>query len=378
MLYAVATPVFYRTAQLNHNLLVADCAFFAFALLWRPWDPVRVARPWHVLLAGLLAGWAVVCDYSGLIAVAFIAVYAVARWWTLPRDDRRLADLWLLGAGLATSGAVLLLYQWSSFGHPLYPAQHYMPPAHFSDLGYAGMDRPHGDLLWETALGLRYGLFTSAPLLLLALYPPAWRWAAAAAGRREVWCIGLFCVLFFLFCSAANQFSRMQFNSGVRHIVPVAPFLFLICAAVLLRLPRPLAVAIGVACGYWSWCLAMHRDVELGLGIPESLIHVTLEGFRLPWMVTLERMGYIPGASATPLLLLFAAATWIIWAVPIARPPHAVAATIPARETEVADGAAADALAVRPVFRPRAAKPVRWSARRSRVADRPRRDGAGR
>src|SRR5579884_1566032 len=34
ILYAFATPIFYRSAQLNQNLLVGDCALFAFALLW--------------------------------------------------------------------------------------------------------------------------------------------------------------------------------------------------------------------------------------------------------------------------------------------------------------------------------------------------------
>ena len=36
LLYAFATPVFYRTAQLNQNVLLANFALFAFALLWRP------------------------------------------------------------------------------------------------------------------------------------------------------------------------------------------------------------------------------------------------------------------------------------------------------------------------------------------------------
>ena len=36
LLYGFATPVFYRTGQLNQNLLVGHFAFFAFALLWRP------------------------------------------------------------------------------------------------------------------------------------------------------------------------------------------------------------------------------------------------------------------------------------------------------------------------------------------------------
>lgn len=37
LLYAFATPVFYRVAQLNHNLLQAIFAWFAFLLLWKSW-----------------------------------------------------------------------------------------------------------------------------------------------------------------------------------------------------------------------------------------------------------------------------------------------------------------------------------------------------
>jgi len=36
LLYGAATPIFYRTAYLNQNLLLAHAAFLAFVLLWRP------------------------------------------------------------------------------------------------------------------------------------------------------------------------------------------------------------------------------------------------------------------------------------------------------------------------------------------------------
>jgi hypothetical protein len=207
-------------------------------------------------------------------------------------------------------------YQWLSFGNPFYPAQRYMPPTEFSRLGYNGMDWPHLDLLWETAFGMRFGLFTSAPLLLLALYPPAWfRPRPRLVGDRETWCILMFTLMFFLF-SASNQFGRLQFNSGVRYIVPVTPFLFLLAASVLIRLPAVLAVLIGIVTAYWSWCLAMYRDVEQGLGVFESLIHISLEGFRLPWLTTLEHMGYLSReASEMPLLILLGMIIWTFWNV---------------------------------------------------------------
>ena len=58
----------------------------------------------------------------------------------------------------------------------------------------------------------------------------------------------------------------------------------------------------------------MYRDVEFGLGVLESPIHITLEGFQLPWLKTIERMGYLPnGASAIPLMLLCGIFLWVLW-----------------------------------------------------------------
>ena len=315
LLYAIATPVFYRTAQLNHNLLVAHSAWFAFALLWRPWAGPSPPAGRHYLFAGLLSGWAVVCDYSGLIVVLVLAGYAVARWWETAPASRSVVDLSAFAAGVLACAGFLMVYQWMCFGSPFLPPQHYMPPANFTQIGYAGMDWPHADLLWSTAFGMRFGLFTSAPVLVLALYPPAWLARTRIVGWREVWCIGLFCLLFLIFC-AANQYGRMQFNSGVRHIVPVSAFLFLIAAGVLLRVPAAVACLIGALSAYWSWCLAMYRDVEQGLGVFESPIHVTFEGFRLPWLKTLQGMGYVNSqATAVPLLVLFGAVVWALWGV---------------------------------------------------------------
>jgi hypothetical protein len=314
-LYALATPVFYRTAQLNQNLLLCHFALFAFALLCRPWDDPLYPKKPRYLLAGLLCGWAVVLDYSGLVVLLVLSIYGLARRSSLPAELRSRADIWYFALGVMFWGACLMAYQWMAFGNPFYPAQHYMPPATFTGYGYRGMDVPHLDLLWQTAFGIRFGLFTSAPLLLLALYAPGWFDSRLRiVGRREMFCIISFTLAFFLFC-AANQYTRMQFNTGVRHIVPVVPFLFLLAAGVLRRLPKLVAVLIGILTTYWSWCLAMYRDVEQGLGVFESLKHITLEGFSFPWMVTLEKMGYVSAASAAPLLLLMSAIVCAIWTV---------------------------------------------------------------
>lgn len=315
LLYAFATPIFFRTAQLNQNALVADFAIFAFVLLWRPVSTAQgYGRPFY-LLAGICAGWMVVLDYSGLVAVAALSGYAFAKWWEEPKDGRKISDLGKFAAGVALCAVVLMAYQWNSFGNPILPPQSYMPPANYTDLGYRGFSLPQPDLLFQTAFSIRYGLFTSAPILLLAFLVPLWfRRSSRLLGTRELAFVLTFTVLFFLFC-AANQYGRMQFNTGVRHIVPVVPFLFLLVANVLLRLPYFAAALIGVLGTYWSWCLAMYRDVEQGFGVFESLRHITLEGFRLPWLTTLERMGYVTSQSAIPLLVLCGVIIWLMWNV---------------------------------------------------------------
>jgi hypothetical protein len=317
LLYAIATPVFYRTAQLNQNLLMAHFALFAFALLWRPWDDPQYPRRPRYLLAGLCCGWTVVLDYSGVVVLLVLSAYGLIRRRSLPAESKSRADIWHFALGVTLCAAFLLAYQWAAFGNPLYPAQHYMPQAAFTEYGYRGMDAPHPDLLWQTAFGMRFGLFTSAPLLLLALYVPAWfKRQLRLVEFREALCILILSMAFFLFC-ASNQYTRMQFNTGVRHIVPVVPFLFLLAAGVLLKVPRLMAVLIGIITSYWSWCLVMYRDVERGVGVFESLIHVSFEGFRLPWMITLEQMGYLTRASAAPLLLLTGAVVCAIWTVKV-------------------------------------------------------------
>lgn len=312
LLFAFATPIFYRTAQLNQNLLLAHFAFFAFALLWRPWNQDK--KPFY-FWAGLCTGWTVVLDYSGLVAVLVLGIYAVSRWLSFPKEKREIQDLVKFGVGVAICAVILMAYQWSSFGNPILPAQSYMPPANFTDQGYRGFSFPSFDLLFETAFSIRYGLFVSAPILLLAFFVPAWlKRESRLLQMREIIFFIAFIGLFFIFCSA-NQYGRMQFNTGVRHIVPVVPFLFLLAGNTLLRMPKIIAVLIGIGATYWSWCLVMYRDVEQGLGIFESIKHITLEGFRLPWLTTLEKMGFVQNASVIPLFLLCGVMIWALWSI---------------------------------------------------------------
>src|SRR5689334_4369413 len=60
LLCGLGTPLLFRTAYLNHNLLVADAGFAALLMLWDPAD--RLLTPARAAMAGLLAWYCIFCD----------------------------------------------------------------------------------------------------------------------------------------------------------------------------------------------------------------------------------------------------------------------------------------------------------------------------
>ena len=133
---------------------------------------------------------------------------------------------------------------------------------------------------------------------------------------------------FWLFFSGVN-YTRWQFNTGVRYMAPMFPFLFLLTTVVLVRLPRYVLYSIAVLSVTQAWCMAMYRDiaagqVELnevkeGLGVLDPVLHVFTEGLQLPALTTLYRMGgplvnyFSVRASTMSLLVLAAVILWVVW-----------------------------------------------------------------
>ena len=79
LFFGFATPVFFRTAALNHNLFVMYAAFGSFLLLWRFRDG-PIENSWKVrALAGALAGTCLALDYSGVVPLLGLYAYLVFR-----------------------------------------------------------------------------------------------------------------------------------------------------------------------------------------------------------------------------------------------------------------------------------------------------------
>jgi len=321
LLYAFGTPVFFRTGFLNHNLMLGHFAFMGFIAMWNPGGSDRWSTQTRFFLGGIAGGTALLFDYSGAILLLGLFLYGVTkRIQTASLADTIRHGCWYV---LGTLGPVCLLwfYQWQSFGHPLYPGQHWMPSVEWSDLGYQGYGWPQLELLLALAFDYRFGLFVSSPLMLLALVSPLYNHGThrLLPGPELAFCLTLFAA-FLIFFSGSN-YTRLQFNTGIRYMAPMLPFLFVSAAVVLMRLPRLAIYLIALFSVAESWCLAMYRDVERGLGVLDPILHVFSGGFRLPALTTLSRMSsgsyqefFILGVSPLPLFVLTAAILYAIWA----------------------------------------------------------------
>lgn len=317
LLYAFGTPVFYRTGYLNHNLMLGHIAFAGFCVMWNPWESDRWSSWRRYFLGGLAGGLTLLFDYSGVVLLPALFLYAlVARFRAHGRADAvRHGFAYFLG----TLGPVFLLwfYQWRSFGHPFYPGQHWMPPVRWIELGYQGYGFPQLELFGMLLFDYRFGLFTTCPLLILgvlALFTDRGRRVLPGQERITLLAIVAAFVLFF----SGSNYVRLQFNTGLRYLAPMLPFLFVPASVVLMRLPRTAVLVIGVLSVTQAWAMAMYRDLERGRGLADPIIELFLAGPQLP---TVQRLSLMEpfreyfrfGVSPLGLFAVAGALIYLIW-----------------------------------------------------------------
>jgi len=319
LLYAFGTPVFYRAALLNQNMMIGHFSLMALMAMWNPGGSRRLKETTRYLLAGLAGGMAVLLDYSGAIVLLGLFCYAVSRMWARGSLVKN-AHIWRFALGATVPVAFLLFYQWKCFGNPLYPCEHWMPePAWQAAMGYRGFTLPQLHLFLQLLGDYRFGIFTTCPLLLLSICA-LWmdRGTRRVFPAREsiaMWSISAALILFFSGWTSV----WMQFTYGMRYLAPLLPFLYLLTAVVMVRMPRRLALLLASLAVTQAWCMAMYRDVERGFGVFDPALRVFIGGFQLPALTVFARMSgqygdyAAMGVSPLAIFAVVAAIIAVIW-----------------------------------------------------------------
>lgn len=180
-----------------------------------------------LLAAGLVAGCAPLVDYQAAFAGVPVAVYLL--WHLLARKPRRWKGALLAAAGAIPPIALLLVYHWRAFGHPLrtgYAASKTF--AHFHQSGFLGMDGFRLEAFVGSTVAPSTGLLFLSPMFLLAI--PGFVFLAR---RRLWWHLGvtLSVVLLYLAFISSLSFWTAGWKVGPRYITAMLPFALLPIAA---------------------------------------------------------------------------------------------------------------------------------------------------
>ena len=200
------------------HAVTAALVFSAFMLLFQA---QRRERPgWLPALGGLLAGYAIGCEYPAALIAGLLGIYAL---WGRTGVRASIALRYVVGllAGLLP----LFLYNSAAFGSPLALGYGHLTDPHYAAgmaHGIQGVGLPTWQALWGSTFSPYRGLFFLSPWLLLAF--PGLRRMAQAGWRREAWLCGAVCGAYFLF-EWGYAFWDGGASVGPRHFLPALPFL---------------------------------------------------------------------------------------------------------------------------------------------------------
>lgn len=278
-LLGFATPLFFRTTSLNHNMFVMYFSFAAFVLLWPPRaDGAQVSRR-NRLLAGLAGGLVVATDYIGLIMLPVLYGYLLLPRMRAVSFATSFRESLAMVVGSLPAVVFLLFTQWAMYGNPFTPGQYWMPDQNiYTTEGMRGFTLPDPELFLQNLFHPGFGLYVWAPIFLLALWPVGRRAdATLVLPSTERWFVVAMSAAILLFCSV-NQYARLQWNSGFRYLVPLVPLLILALADHWFRLRRPIQFIIASASVLHAWVLTVFREP-----VPRSWSLFMDEGIQLPW-----------------------------------------------------------------------------------------------
>ena len=222
LVLAVATIVFPYATEMTGEPIAGACAFISFYLLATYRDDGDAGRS---LMAGFLAGWAVLCDFPAIVIAVPLALFALFRMRNL-----RHAGAFALGAGAVAT--LLLAYNRGAFGSFFflsYQAYKMAGNSQFPEqaAGFVGVTYPKAGILWKILCDPRRGLFFCNPVLILTL--PALGFFALRRRLRAEFVVTLCAVVLMVLFNASYGESIVSWGGGTavgpRQIVAAIPFM---------------------------------------------------------------------------------------------------------------------------------------------------------
>ena len=326
--YALGTIAFsYSEAFFSHQA-TAVLLFLAFYAAWRTLRGELKAHGW--VIAGALAGAAVMAEYTAALTVVCIAVYVAVAVMRGEGPKEQQYQRLAVAAGLVLLGAApflggLMAYHQVCFGHPLesgykHLADNAYQPWHLG--GFLGIRYPDPRAFLLSFFSPLRGLFMLSPFLLFAL---AGLKPLRALERPLFW-LTVALLLSNAYFTSSFTYDSWGWTTGPRHMTPLVAFLLLPVGLSLQALAQAptLDGRLGYAMGAGlivSSVLAIGCIVFVNY-VPDSL-STSLFGLALP----LFSKGYLPPtvlnfigitnpvAGVVPLLLLLTVTALLVRAL---------------------------------------------------------------
>jgi len=220
--YGFGSIALLHATLFSGHQIAASLGFFSFVLLvWFSTNNYRTEKEkwFYGFSAGLLAGFAVITDYTTIVIAICLALYTISI-----RSNVRLKAGFVQGACVCV--IILAAYNMACFGNPLSFSYEYLSHETFREgasHGIWGIGFPNAKAMFALLLSPSRGVFFIMPVFLLSLWG-----IAGIAGRqklkREAVLITAVVMTSFLFVAGFYGWHG-GWSFGPRYLVPMLPFL---------------------------------------------------------------------------------------------------------------------------------------------------------